>query len=292
MLHQTMTHSQVGLPITSNASAMSFVSGSNQIGGYSRSLEAWRFESLSFSSQAFRLVAPSVRQLRGFSWRRPNGLVCRAMGAAFGSSDVNSSGPVFPRLGVQDPFKRLGVSQDASEEEVREARNYLVEQYNGHEKSREAIESAYDTIIMQSFRVRKASKMDLKSNLRKKVEESPPWVRGIVNMIEVPSKTIMGQRAALFLLLGVWSVFNPANGGPAFQVAISLAACVYFLNDRLKSVARASVLGVSALVLGWVLGSVLMPVIPKQILPKSWSLELSTALVSYIFLWFSCTFLK
>ena len=31
---------------------------------------------------------------------------------------------------MRDPFKRLGVSRDASEEEIREARNYLSSQVN------------------------------------------------------------------------------------------------------------------------------------------------------------------
>ena len=154
--------------------------------------------------------------------------------------------------------------------------------YSSHEKSRESIEAAYDKIIMESFRDRRKSKINLKSNLKKKVEESPAWVRSMTNMVEVPSTTVIGQRAALFALLGVWSVFNPAEGGPAFQVynhlnisfkyrckyysflcffennrskdintddyfcpqvAVSLAACVYFLNDRLKSIGRAFILG-------------------------------------------------
>jgi hypothetical protein len=219
----------------------------------------------------------------------PRGLVCRAADASFGGAESQA---VFPRVNVRDPYKRLGVSPDASDEEIREAKNYLSEQYHGHERSRESIEAAYEKIIMQSFRVRKASKINLKSNLKKKVDESPPWVRALLSMVEVPNKTIIGQRAALFFLLGVWSVFNPAEGGPAFQVAVSLAACVYFINDRLKSLGRAFVLGLGALVVGWVFGSVLIPVIPPQIIPRTWSLELATALISYVFLWFSCTFLK
>ncbi|KAG0611721.1 hypothetical protein M758_7G160800 [Ceratodon purpureus] len=230
--------------------------------------------------------APAGRQ-RPFRQPMPKGLVCRAADASFGEPQA-----VFPRVNVRDPYKRLGVSPDASEEEIREAKNYLSEQYHNHERSRESIEAAYEKIIMQSFRVRKASKINLKSNLKKKVEESPPWVRAYLSMVEVPNKTIIGQRAALFFLLGVWSVFNPAEGGPAFQVAVSLAACVYFINDRLKSLGRAFVLGLGALVVGWVFGSVLIPVIPPQLIPRTWSLELTTALISYVFLWFSCTFLK
>lgn len=39
------------------------------------------------------------------------------------------------------------MSRDASFEEVQEARNFLVEQYNRHEPSRESIELALDAIL-------------------------------------------------------------------------------------------------------------------------------------------------
>ncbi|KAL3689121.1 hypothetical protein R1sor_015430 [Riccia sorocarpa] len=228
------------------------------------------------------------------------GLGVRAMDASIGGEGMvqeeeeEAYGPpqVFPRVNVRDVYKRLGVSRDASEEEIREARNYLATQYGGHERSREAIEAAYDKIIMESFRDRRKSKINLKTSLKKKLAESPPWVRAFTNRVEVPTSQVILQRFALFFLLGVWSVMNPADGGPAFQVAVSLAACIYFLNDRLKSLGRAFMLGFGSLIVGWISGSFLLPVVSNYILPTSWSLELSTALFSYIFLWVACTFLK
>ncbi|KAG6556552.1 hypothetical protein Mapa_001491 [Marchantia paleacea] len=222
-------------------------------------------------------------------------LCVKAMDASVGGGDMSEEyGPPqeFPRINVRDPFKRLGVSRDASEEEIREARNYLTSQYGGHEKSRESIEAAYDKIIMDSFRDRRKTKINLKTSLKKKLAESPPWVRAFTNRVEVPASQVILQRFALFFLLGVWSVMNPADGGPAFQVAVSLAACIYFLNDRLKSLGRAFLIGFGALILGWISGSFLVPVVSSYILPTSWSLELSTALFSYVFLWVACTFLK
>ena len=119
---------------------------------------------------------------------------------------------------MRDPFKRLGISRDASEEEIQEARNFLAQEYAAHERSRESIEAAHDKIIMESYRARKKSKINLKSNLKKKVEDSPPWFRNFLSLFEFPSSQIILQRAAFFILMGVWSVMNPAEGGPAFQV--------------------------------------------------------------------------
>eukprot|EP00262_Sarcandra_glabra_P010559 TRINITY_DN25856_c0_g1_i1.p1 TRINITY_DN25856_c0_g1~~TRINITY_DN25856_c0_g1_i1.p1 ORF type:complete len:246 (+),score=33.76 TRINITY_DN25856_c0_g1_i1:167-904(+) len=220
---------------------------------------------------------------------RKCGLVTRSPRCA---TDSSFAGPKFPRMNVWDPYKRLGVSSYASEEEIRGARNFLLQQYAEHERSFESIEAAYEKILMASFRERKKTKINLKSRLKKKVEESPPWVKRLLDFVEVPPTEVILRRMFLFAFMGTWSVMNSAEGGPAFQVAISLAACIYFLNDKTKSIARASILGFGALAIGWICGSFLVPTIPSFLLRPTWTLELLTSLVSYIFLFLACTFLK
>ncbi|MFS7955072.1 putative protein CHAPERONE-LIKE PROTEIN OF POR1, Chaperone J-domain superfamily [Helianthus anomalus] len=53
---------------------------------------------------------------------------------------------IFPRININDPYKRLGISKDASEDEIKSARTFLVQKYAGHKPSVEAIESAHDKI--------------------------------------------------------------------------------------------------------------------------------------------------
>ncbi|CAB4281208.1 unnamed protein product [Prunus armeniaca] len=200
--------------------------------------------------------------------------------------------PKFPRTSIWDPYKRLGVSYDASEEEIWGSRNFLLQQYAGHERSEESIESAFEKILMASFTQRKKTKINLKSKLKKKVEESPPWVKNLLNFVEVPPIEVIFRRLFLFAFMGGWSIMNSAEGGPAFQVAVSLAACIYFLNEKTKSLGRACIFGLGALVTGWVCGSVLVPNIPSMLLHPTWTLELVTSLVVYVFLFLACTFLK
>ncbi|GAV74517.1 DUF3353 domain-containing protein [Cephalotus follicularis] len=200
--------------------------------------------------------------------------------------------PIFPRINVWDPFKRLGVSPYASEEEIWGSRNFLLQQYAGHEISEESIEAAFEKLLMTSFKQRKKTKINLKSRLKKKVEESPPWVMNLLNFVELPPVEVIFRRLFLFAFMGGWSIMNSAEGGPAFQVAVSLAACIYFLNEKTKSLGRAFVIGFGALAAGWVCGSIFAPMIPTVLIHPTWTLELMTSLVAYGFLFLACTFLK
>ncbi|CAL9148874.1 unnamed protein product [Musa hybrid cultivar] len=213
-------------------------------------------------------------------------------GVADGGSYDFRNIPKFPRMNVWDPYKRLGVTHDASEEEILDARNFLLNQYAGHECSVESIEAAYEKILMASFWKRKKSKINLKSRLKNKVEESPPWIKRLLDYVEMPPTDVILRRLFLFGFMGAWSLINSAETGPAFQVALSLLSCVYFLNDKMKNVLRASLTGFAALVIGWIVGSIVVPMIPSVLLQPTWTLELLTSLISYIFLFLACTFLK
>ncbi|XP_016461890.1 protein CHAPERONE-LIKE PROTEIN OF POR1, chloroplastic-like [Nicotiana tabacum] len=222
----------------------------------------------------------------------PSGLFLRGPRCAATDTPYGGNIPQFPRVNVWDPYKRLGISRDASEEEVWSSRNFLLNQYYNHERSAESIEAAFEKILMASFINRKKTKINLKTRLKKKVEESPPWVQNLLSFVELPPPVIILRRLFLFGFMACWSVMNSAEAGPAFQVAISFGACVYFLNDKTKSIGRAALIGFGALVAGWFCGSLLVPMIPPNLLHPTWSLELLTSLFIYVSLFLGCTFLK
>ncbi|KAM7267070.1 hypothetical protein ACFE04_009236 [Oxalis oulophora] len=203
-----------------------------------------------------------------------------------------NNAPVFPRLRIRDPYKRLGISPYASTEEIWGSRNFLLEQYAGSERSEESIEEAFERLLMTSFQQRKKSKINLKSKLKEKVDESPPWVKSLLSFVEFPPMDVIFRRLFLFAFMGGWSIMNSAEGGPAFQVAVSLAACIYFLNEKTKSLGRAFVIGLGGLATGWILGSIFVPMIPTVVIHPTWTLELVTSLVAYFFMFLACTFLK
>ncbi|CAN8264898.1 unnamed protein product [Cochlearia groenlandica] len=250
---------------------------------------------LSGSTLSSSLIAPSNLSLARKSSLLPYRNVSRsfkilrcAVDSPYGGGNV----PTFPRTRVWDPYKRLGISQYASEEEIWGSRNFLLEQYAGHERSAESIEGAFEKLLMSSFIKRKKTKINLKTRLKKKVDESPPWLKALLDFVEMPPMDTIFRRLFLFAFMGGWSIMNSAEGGPAFQVAVSLAACIYFLNEKTKSLGRACLIGIGALTAGWFCGSLIIPMIPTFLIHPTWTLELLTSLVAYAFLFLSCTFLK
>ena len=138
---------------------------------------------------------------------------------------------------MKDPYQRLGISREASEEEIRAARNYLISKYAGHKLSVDAIESAHDRIIMQSFFDRKKPKMNLKKKFRELSQSRA--VKAIQGRFQTPHSKVIWQTAIAFVLLGVLTLAFPTEEGPTLQVAISCAANIYFIYQRVKSGWRA-----------------------------------------------------
>ncbi|XP_006836026.2 protein CHAPERONE-LIKE PROTEIN OF POR1, chloroplastic [Amborella trichopoda] len=163
-----------------------------------------------------------------------------AMDASFGNMAADSAA-VFPRINIRDPYKRLGISREASEEEIQAARNFLINKYAGHKPSIDAIESAHDKIIMQKFYERKNPKINVKKKFRE-VSQSKV-IKAIVSRFEAPSDEFIIKIAAAFLVLGVLTVLFPTEEGPTLQVAISLMASMYFIYSRLKNRIRAFLYG-------------------------------------------------
>ncbi|KAJ6678733.1 DNAJ (DUF3353) [Salix viminalis] len=219
-------------------------------------------------------------------------LVKCAMDASYGGDMTNDRPVIFPRIHVRDPYKRLGISREASEDEIQAARRFLVNQYAGHKPSVDAIESAHDKIIMQKFYDRKNPKIDFKKKVREMKQSR--FMQFVTSRFQTPSTNVIIKTAIAFLVLGALTFLFPTEEGPTLQVAISLIATIYFIHDRLKSKLRAFLYGAGSFIFAWLLGTFLMvSVIPPLPLVKGpRSFEVITSLITYALLWVSSTYLK
>ncbi|KAJ7944199.1 Protein CHAPERONE-LIKE PROTEIN OF POR1, chloroplastic [Quillaja saponaria] len=202
-----------------------------------------------------------------------------AMDASYGDM-ANESTAVFPRINVRDPYKRLGISREASEDEIQSARNFLIQKYAGHKPSVDAIESAHDKIIMQKFYERRNPKIDIKKKVRE-VSQSRV-VQFVRSRFQTPRTNFIIKTSIVFLLLGVLSALFPTEEGPTLQVAVSLMATMYFIYDRLKSKLWAFLYGAGAFIVSWLLGTFLMVSIipPIPIFKGPRSFEVMTSLIT------------
>lgn len=213
---------------------------------------------------------------------------------------------IFPRLKERDPYKRLGISREASFEEVQEARNFLFDQYRSHEPSRESIELAFDTILQEKMKARHrfgfrpptrgkrgeaqgdAPKLSLWQIIRSKFEPS------------VPSTTLVND-GSIFVALGLWAAWQAASSDPTLPLGAALCFCAWKLYDkRNKRNPDGPYLGGSpiwgalgttilSLILGAVLSYVLVQVLP---LPPRVSGEAVGLFFIALSLGFGCIFVK
>lgn len=212
-----------------------------------------------------------------------------AMDASYGDMP-NEPTVIFPRINVRDPYKRLGISREASEDEIQAARNFLIRQYEGHKPSVDAIESAHDKIIMQKFYERKNPKIDVKKKVRE-VSQSRV-MQAVRSRFQTPSTQFIIKTSIAFIVLGALTILFPTEEGPTLQVAISLLATIYFVFDRLKSKLRAFLYGAGSFIVSWLLGTFLMVSVIPPILKGPRSFEVTTSLITYLLLWVSSTYLK
>lgn len=215
-------------------------------------------------------------------------------------NEIDFKSPVqkFPRRNEKDPYKRLGLNSDSSFEEVQEARNFLVKEYMRDVDGCEQIDLAMDMILKEKLNTRKKAKGLKRKNLRQKKEEedyTPPFVERIKNQFQKPDKTTLIRRAVLFFGISIWSLVAPAAQGPAVQLACAFAACVYLLNDKRggqknKALGKSFLHTFAAMLIGWLIGSIVPVYIP--LFPESFSPELILSLFSFLTFFITCTFLK
>lgn len=206
------------------------------------------------------------------------------------SDMANNSSDIFPRIHIRDPYKRLGISREASEEEIQAARNFLISKYSGNKPSVDAIESAHDKIIMQSFYDRKNPKINIKKKVREVTQSR--YVKAITSRFQTPATSIILKTSVAFIVLGLLTVLFPTEEGPTLQVAISLILSIYFIYGRLRSRMRACLYGIAAFLVSWLLGTFFMVSVMPPVLKGPRSLEVTTSLISYVLLWVSSTYLK
>ncbi len=202
----------------------------------------------------------------------------------------------------ESPYAKLGLTENASFEAIQEARVRLMQEYSGDRKRLQAIETAYDAILMDRLRLRQEGKIKVPERIRfperltpmttqVATTTHPKTLTWFKNFLDQPSQPELLWTSGVFITLSTISIFSPNGDASLIPLALAIGggATLYFLNQKENKFGRAVVLTlvglITGLTLGGLLGSVLMTAIP-------WTIETISALATFIILWMVSSFLK
>jgi hypothetical protein len=205
----------------------------------------------------------------------------------------------------QNPYEKLGVTEDASFDEIQDAKGRLMQQHRGDQKLVESVEAAYDAIIMDRLRMRQEGKIKVPERIRfpEKLSPAPPtfpqapanrspaWLQ---RLLDTPSPGELLGPAIAFSVLGALTIFYPAPDESILPLALALGFCcnIYFLNRKERQFGRAVLLTLAGLLIGVGLGTLLGGLIESQIASFGLATEKFATLVSFFVLWLISSFLR
>nr|WP_320415743.1 CPP1-like family protein [Oxynema aestuarii] len=161
-------------------------------------------------------------------------------------------------------YEQLGLKEDASFEEIQDARDRLMEEHSGDPKRVESIEAAYDEILMLRLKQRQEGKIKVPEGIRfpektttiptkiptPPTQEAPAWLQ---NLLDTPSQPDILWPGGIFLGLSALTLFQPSSAPLALAVGVGFS--LYFLNRKENKFGRAVTIAVISLTLGLVLGT-------------------------------------
>ena len=129
----------------------------------------------------------------------------------------------------------LGGQRDASFEEIQDARNYLALTYRSHERSREAVEGAFDSILKERMRLRhKLGFRPPKAGRKADFSQPKRSLAARAGMLLDPlvTKPTVVNAGSIFLALALWAALQANSSDPTFPVLGSICYCGWRVFDK------------------------------------------------------------
>ncbi|MEC4886478.1 MAG: CPP1-like family protein [Scytonema sp. PMC 1070.18] len=209
-------------------------------------------------------------------------------------------------MSEQSPYEKLGVSEDASFDEVQDVRNRLLEQHNGDAKRVEVIEAAYDAILMDRLRMRQEGKIKVPERIRYPErlvqappkesstprEQSPAWLQ---NLLDRPTSQEVLLPGIWYLGLSTISLLYRTSGDQVLPLilVVGIGVSIYFLNRKQNRFGRSVLLTLIGLVTGLIAGGLvaawLLPLVPPSI---PLTINQFSTVITLVLLWLISSFIK
>ena len=204
-----------------------------------------------------------------------------------------------------NPYEKLGLKQDATFDQIQEARNRLATQYNGDSQHLNMVEEAYDAILMERLRMRQEGKIKVPEGIKfaerisqapQKPSQSPKmqapsWLE---KLRDRPSPKDILLPGGLFLSLSGLSVVYPTVGAQLLQVVLMVGVClsIYFIRRKEQNFSRAILLTGAGLIVGLVVGGLLANLLIFPLNQINIQAEQFSTVVTFVILWLVSSFLR
>lgn len=205
----------------------------------------------------------------------------------------------------QSPYDKLGVTEESTFDEIQEARTRLVKQCSDDPELLEAVEAAYDSILMDRLRLRQEGKIKVPEGIRfaENLSPSPPkanpapakqsvsWLR---DWQDTPSTKEILLSGILFLGLSCISIFYSAVGTQTLQLLLVVAVgfSLYFINRKEQKFGRAVLLTAIGLIIGLIGGGLLGSLLQPQIVDINLTVEQFSTVFTFVLLWIITSFMR
>ncbi|NJN76543.1 MAG: molecular chaperone DnaJ [Synechococcaceae cyanobacterium RL_1_2] len=204
-------------------------------------------------------------------------------------------------MNPKNPYEQLGISENATFEDIQEAKAQLTEQYKYDDKAMQAIEAAYDSIFMERLRLRQEGRIKVPDGIRfaeslneearkkqQKVASSLPKVpdNWMQSFVDDPSQQELWVIAGVFGVLTLIAIL----GGPQFSalmMAGGLIASIYFLTKKENRFGRSLLIALGTFAIGIALGLGFANLITVGI-----SVDQINVVVTLILLWLVSSFVR
>ncbi|MFN3925799.1 MAG: CPP1-like family protein [Pseudanabaenaceae cyanobacterium] len=196
-----------------------------------------------------------------------------------------------------NPYAELGVSEDASFEEVRSARDRLLELAEGDTARQEEIEAAYDAVLMDRLRARKEGRITVPDRIRYAERTPNPSTGRLAGHSPRPPSWLSRclytptNREILttsLVMLAVWVAMLLLPNVLTTWLAVAVLVVIYFINNNGRRFGWAVLFAFLSLALGFGLAYLVyqIPALQFTSFPNTLSL-----LFVLIVMWLSATFL-
>jgi hypothetical protein len=205
-----------------------------------------------------------------------------------------------------NPYEKLGVTEDASFEQIQKAKDKLKQQYKNNPPVLESIEVAYDTIIMQRLRLRQEGKIKVPEQIRfpeKKVQVSPlPKIPNnqatekisnwLTDLLDQPNMREVLVNGLIFLALITISIFNKNTEVLPLLLTVGVGTSFFVLYRKENLFWRSVGITFLSFVLGVFVANIFYNLSLNAGLMLSITQEQFACLFTFCILWLTSSFIR